>query len=83
MAAGLPLICSDCGGGAEVVRDVGMLFPLGDDDALAACLLAAYNSRGSTDVAQILQKLQDRFSDEAVRERFWGLPFIRPLLNGQ
>jgi len=81
MAAGLPLICSDCGGGAEVVRDVGTLFPLGDDDALAACMLAEYNNRENTDVAQILQQLQDRFSDEAVRARFWDLPFVRGLLN--
>jgi len=83
MAAGLPLICSDCGGGAEVVRDVGTLFPLGDDDALAACMLAEYNNRQSVDVAQILQQLQDRFSDEAVRARFRDLTFVRPLLNSQ
>lgn len=83
MAAGLPLICSNCGGGAEVVRDVGMLFSLGDDDALAACIVNQYNERESVNVAEILQKLQDRFSDEAVRERFWSLPFVSRLLNGQ
>jgi glycosyltransferase involved in cell wall biosynthesis len=83
MVAGLPLICSNCGGGAEVVRDVGMLFSLGDDDALAACIVNQYNERESVNVAEILQKLQDRFSDEAARARFWSLPFVSRLLNGQ
>jgi len=83
MAAGLPLICSDCGGGVEVVRGVGAVFPLGDDDALADCMFAEYNNRENTDIAQILQKLQDRFSDAAVRARFWDLPFVRGLLNGK
>ncbi len=83
MAAGLPLICSNCGGGAEVVRDIGMLFPLGDDDALAACIVNQYNERERVSIAKILHKLQDRFSDEAVRERFWSLPFVSRLLNGQ
>jgi glycosyltransferase involved in cell wall biosynthesis len=83
MAAGLPLICSNCGGGAEVVLDIGMLFPLGDDDALAMCIVNQYNERGSVNVANIMQKLQERFSDEAVRARFWSLPFVSRLLNGQ
>lgn len=83
MAAGLPLICSNCGGGAEVVQDVGMLFPLGDEDTLATCIVDQYNERESMNVAKVLQKLQDRFSDEAVRARFWSLQFISRLLNGQ
>ena len=83
MAAGLPLICSDCGGGAEVVRDVGMLFPLGDDNALAACIVNQYNDRESINVTKISQKLKDSFSDEAVRAKFWNLPFVSWLLNSQ
>jgi glycosyltransferase involved in cell wall biosynthesis len=83
MAANIPLICSDCGGGAEVARDIGMLFPLGDGDALAACIINQYNEREGVSVAKILQKLQDNFSDEAVRARFWKLPFVSRLLNDQ
>jgi len=83
MAAALPLVCSDCGGGAEVVRGVGTLFPFGDDQALAACMLAEYRNRENVNAAQILQQLQERFSDEAVRSRFWDLPFVRRLLNNQ
>lgn len=79
MAAGLPLICTDCGGGAEVVRGVGQLFPLGDGRALAQCILTAHNSYKSHDLERLLQKLRQQFSDEAVRERFWKLPFILKL----
>ncbi|HSG92206.1 MAG TPA: glycosyltransferase, partial [Methylotenera sp.] len=50
MAAGLQLICSNCGGGAEVVRDIGMLFPLGDDDALAACIVHQYKEGESINI---------------------------------
>jgi glycosyltransferase involved in cell wall biosynthesis len=82
MAAGLPLICSNCGGGAEVVQDVGLLFPLGDDDALATCIVNQYSERGAINLEKILQKLQDNFSDEAVRTRFWKLSFVSQLLNG-
>ncbi|HEY9276778.1 MAG TPA: glycosyltransferase [Methylotenera sp.] len=81
MAAGLPLICSNCGGGAEVVRDVGMLFPLGDDDALALCIVNQYKERGNPHAAKILHELQERFSDQAVRARFWQLPFVSELLS--
>ncbi len=83
MAAGLPMICSDCGGGAEVARDVGQLFPLGDSDALAAAILNQYNERETINIAKILQKLQDNFSDEAVSLRFWNLPFVSRLLKDQ
>jgi glycosyltransferase involved in cell wall biosynthesis len=83
MAAGLSIICSNCGGGAEVVRDIGMLFPLGDDDALAACIVNQYTNGGSINLEKILQKLQEHFSDEAVHTRFWKLPFVSRMLNGE
>lgn len=83
MAAGLPLICSDCGGGAEVVQGIGELFPLGDSDALAKSMIRQYEERDRIDTIKILQKLQDHFSDEAVSMRFWELPFVRRRLNEQ
>lgn len=83
MAAGLPLICSDCGGGAEVVQGIGELFPLGDSDALAKSMIRQYEERDRIDTIKILQKLQDHFSDEAVSMRFWELPFVRQRLNEQ
>lgn len=78
MAAGVPVICSDCGGGREVVQGSGQLFPLGDAGALAAALLSI--SAASSDVAQAYQAVHGRmgalFSDEAVRQRFWALPLL-------
>lgn len=77
MAAGLPLICSDCGGGREVAQAVGQLFPLGDDKALAACIVAAYLNKDNVNDALILQTLCARFSDEAAKKRFWNLSFVK------
>lgn len=79
MAAGLPLICSDCGGGAEVVRGVGQLFPLGNSDALAACVASQYIMQDSFDTVPIFRKLQNSFSDEAARKCFWELDFVKDI----
>ncbi|MCJ8170314.1 glycosyltransferase [Atopomonas sediminilitoris] len=66
MAAGVPVICSDCGGGAEVVEGSGLLFPLGDSRVLAQQLTASPQT-SATAVAQ----LQAHFSDAAVTTRWW------------
>ena len=80
MAAGVPVIGTDCGGGREVVQGVGELFPLGAADQLAAAL----QRQAQLDDLQPLrrrmhERLQQAFSDQAVRERFWSLPTIAPL----
>ncbi|MBD3736249.1 MAG: glycosyltransferase [Pseudomonas balearica] len=75
MAAGVPVIGTDCGGGREVVQGIGELFPLGAVEALAGAL-----QRQATvdDLPMVHQRMQERlqqcFSDGAVRERFWSLP---------
>ena len=69
MAAGVPLVCSDCGGGREVVEGVGQLFPLGDSAALAGCLAHA----STLMVASVPACLQERFSDTVAQERFHDL----------
>lgn len=43
MAAGVPVIATDCGGAKEVVNDAECLFGLGDVEALAQLLLVAVN----------------------------------------
>ncbi|PHQ57867.1 MAG: glycosyl transferase [Porticoccus sp.] len=74
MAAELPIICSDCGGGPEVVGDTGELFPFGDADALAEKLIRVSQKQlTDSDHNRIFQRLQNRFSDRAVREQFWQL----------
>jgi len=65
------VICSDCGGGREVVQGHGRLFPLGDASALAERLI-----HGAEQVAR--QADLARFSDEAARVAFWALPMVHP-----
>jgi len=79
MAANIPIICSDCGGGAEVVKDAGELFPFGDARALAVCLIRVYERNNNLDSSRIAKKLNENFSDEAVRDRFWRIPFVMGL----
>lgn len=81
MAAGIPLICSDCGGGAEIVRGVGELFPLGDAGALAISLIRMSEQKDENNASRLTKKLNECFSDEAVRRRFWEIPFIIGLTN--
>lgn len=78
MAAEVPVICTDCGGGAEVVAGVGGLFPLGDAKALAAQLLRQANETERLPECRerMAARLRQRFTDEAVRERFWALPML-------
>lgn len=74
MAAGVPLICSDCGGGREVVAGVGQLFELGDAQGLAGELLQVPPVKA---VAEAMQaRLQQLFSDQAAAERFQALSAV-------
>lgn len=73
LAAGVPLIGTDCGGGREVVEGVGGLFPLGDAPALARELVA----RVQADRPELERRLRERFSDEAARAAFRALPLLR------
>lgn len=77
MAAEVPIICSDCGGGAEVVEGVGQLFEFGNIEQLTSCLqhFHAGNHEAST------KKLNDQFSDEAIRKVFFEIDFIQRALN--
>lgn len=81
MVADLPIICSDCGGGKEIVKDVGILFPLGDERLLAEALhrmsqLSPQQLQNCCDAMQV--KLYSHFSDESVEQAFWKLPMTQP-----
>ena len=81
MAAGVPVIGTDCGGGREVVQGVGELFPLGDAAALAGALQRQAQNHDLPAARERLQAhLQQHFSDAVVRERFWSLP-LRAMLS--
>jgi glycosyltransferase involved in cell wall biosynthesis len=81
MAASLPIICSDCGGGAEVVRDYGQLFPFGNVNALAQRL--QHQSRiGDLERLSLRAnaRLKEKFSDERAQHSFFALPAISTLI---
>ena len=71
MAADVPTICSDCGGGREVVDGVGELLPFGDASALANCLIATAKQQGISTLS-VEAALRDRFSDDAAHRVFWA-----------
>jgi glycosyltransferase involved in cell wall biosynthesis len=72
MVAELPIICSDCGGGAEVVGDVATLFKLGDPNDLAVAIVETAKLRaGSVRYKSLFTK----FSDEAGKRKFWDFLF--------
>ena len=76
MAAGVPLISSDCGGAREIVSGAGSLFPLGDAQALAARLQGmAALSREQIEACQqaMLDSLRAHYTDDAVRPQFFAL----------
>lgn len=82
MVAGVPLICSDCGGGREVVDNVGILFPQGQIDALSQRVAAVCTSADGelkNYRSSMIARLNDQFSDQAVESRFWSLPFLAHL----
>ncbi|MDF2073755.1 glycosyltransferase [Pseudomonas mendocina] len=74
MAAGVPVICSDCGGGREVVEGSGVLVAFAQPTALAEGLQACAQRRA--DSAQSAQRLRLCFSDQAARECFWALGWL-------
>lgn len=85
MAAGVPLLATACGGAKEVVEGVGILFPFGDAEHLAQGLrhLAAMDQHQQRQCAEMmLERLRERFSDQAVRATFWQLPHVIELTAG-
>lgn len=79
MAAGVPIICTNCGGGKEVVQEFGRLIPLGDAPELATALVEEAHSARDEILAlrkHMLENLDQRFSDKAIRKAFWSLPTL-------
>ncbi|KQQ54809.1 glycosyl transferase [Pseudomonas sp. Leaf127] len=85
MVAGVPLLATACGGAKEVVEGVGVLFPLGDAEHMAQGLVHVSRldeQQRQACAEQMLQRLQKRFSDHAVRQVFWQLPQVNRLAVG-
>jgi glycosyltransferase involved in cell wall biosynthesis len=81
LAARLPILCSDCGGGREVAAEIGDLFPFGDADTLARCLVRGAGQGVPEDYPQRVEEHLQIFSDEAAVETFWQLPMLRAVLT--
>lgn len=73
MAAGVPVVCSDCGGGREVVEGAGILFELADSHSLARVLRQQIAAPCESQVAAAKLHV---FSDEKIRAVFWQLPMV-------
>ena len=86
MAAGVPVICSDCGGGREVVGESEWLFALGSAQALGQRLVRMAIDRPQSQ-AGFVEALHDRivnmFSDSATRRVFWHLPMLQSIAREQ
>src|SRR5690554_361368 len=73
MAAGVPVIATDCGGAKEVVWDISKMFPLRDSELLASIIIEFYylTPKENLDLGiKMLSTLNERFSDRAIRNTF-------------
>ncbi len=82
MAAGVPVIVSDCGGGPEVVGSLGIRFPHANAEALAQSLLHTQTmSASAIDEyrSSARERVSQMFSDASASASFWGLPSVKNL----
>lgn len=79
MIAEVPIVCSNCGGGAEVVNGAGELFEFGNADGLAAKLIDIAAQENQDKIERQNHRLIEHFTDEAVRTAFWNMPAIQRL----
>lgn len=74
MAAGVPVLCSDCGGGREVVGAAEQLFQQADPEALASRLITLA-SKDKTEIHLLTEGQFDRlhrsFADAVSLRHFW------------
>ncbi|MDO8826447.1 glycosyltransferase [Methylophaga sp.] len=84
MAADLPIICTDCGGGAEIIEGIGQLFKFRDIEGLSKALINTANDKDAVTNQESCQKrLNTLFSDKAVKAQFWENAKITQLLKHQ
>lgn len=82
MAAELPIICTDCGGGAEIIEGIGHLFRFRDEETLKKLLVATATQRKTpVETQQIKDRLENHFSDAAAKTAFWSNTRITRLLK--
>lgn len=81
MAAGVPVLATDCGGAPEVVGRREQLFRLHDAAGLARMLANFFSDAGAADRAGAAafagERLAAAFSDDAIRQRFFSLAMVK------
>lgn len=80
MAAGIPIICTDCGGGGEIIKPIGQVFSFGDSESLAALLIEQVLSEHQL-TQDYTSYLEQNFTDNAVRQKFWSTQY--PVLKNR
>ncbi|MBX6390861.1 MAG: glycosyltransferase, partial [Frankia sp.] len=71
MAAGLlPVVSTAVGAGPDLVAGLGRIFPVGDIDALAACLAAAAADLADPGLAERIRERVDRYSIAATADGY-------------
>ena len=74
MAAGVPVIATDCGGPRDFVCDkVGVLVPVDDVDALAGAMQNMVDGKVKYDSEEIKQYAIDNFSPMVIAEKLTGV----------
>ena len=81
MLAELPIAYSNCGGAPEVVGSLGISFKLGDSDDLSSVLFSLYNQQHRVDCGQLIDRVNNYFSDSAVTKTFWDMPALQKLIS--
>lgn len=80
LAAGVPVVCSDCGGGPEVIAGVGTLFELGNPESLSEALIHKFDDSSDSSFSIKARTQLEIFSDETVRQTFWTQPRVNQVL---
>ncbi|HSB97407.1 MAG TPA: glycosyltransferase [Spongiibacteraceae bacterium] len=86
MAARLPIATTACGGAGEVVGETGFSFALGDTVMLADIFLRLKNL-AAEELAELQARMENRlqqlFTDTAVRQAFWRNPMVERVMAEQ
>jgi len=81
--AEIPVIATNVGGAKEVINTTQWLFDVGDENRLAQLMLDIYAQ--DDDNLKVINEqnmhwLKQNFTDAAVKDSFWALPFFNKIL---
>ena len=77
--AEVPVVATNAGGAKEIIKNPQWLFEVGDEKKLSELMRAMYQLDEAQKQAinkENRQWLEQNFTDEAVKQAFWNLPFM-------